>query len=96
METKVRVGVRVRPLLPNEKAVGSEMVVKYPGDKQIGACVAASIDSVRPFIKTTHPPTHPPTPLHSTPLPYTQAWASAASRTTTSLARRSRRAGCTS
>lgn len=38
METKVRVGVRVRPLLPNERAVGSEMVVKYPGDKQIGAC----------------------------------------------------------
>jgi hypothetical protein len=38
METKVRVGVRVRPLLPNEMAVGSEMVMKYPGDnsKQIG------------------------------------------------------------
>ncbi len=36
METKVRVGVRVRPLLPNEKAVGSEMVMKYPGEKQIG------------------------------------------------------------
>lgn len=38
METKVRVGVRVRPLLPNEMAVGSEMVMKYPGtnSKQIG------------------------------------------------------------
>lgn len=38
METKVRVGVRVRPLLPSEKAVGSEMVIKYPGtnNTQIG------------------------------------------------------------
>lgn len=36
METKVRVGVRVRPLLPNEHAVGSEMVLKYPAPTQVG------------------------------------------------------------
>lgn len=38
METKVRVGVRVRPLLPNEHAVGSEMVLKYPAPTQVGEC----------------------------------------------------------
>lgn len=32
----MRVGVRVRPLLPNEQAVGSEMVLKYPAEAQIG------------------------------------------------------------